>query len=215
MKGMYSAAEEASDSVAPVSWVRYRIPIILSLISLLLVAAAFVLIIKQYQSKSPIRFSSDAGKEPKASESSRLANVIAIDIEGAVKKPGIYQLPLGSRVEDAIAAAGGLSQDADEERIARTLNRAAKLSDGAKLYIPKKGDNRETLGILGGKSSDVLKSHNINTASQSELEALPGIGPVTAQKIIANRPYQTLEELVSKKALGQSLFEKLKDQLTL
>jgi competence protein ComEA len=130
-----------------------------------------------------------------------------------VVNPGVYELPGRSRVEDAIVAAGGLTSEADEERIALTLNRAANLVDGAKLYIPKTGESTAPVTSYNLESQSPLV--HINFASQSELEALPGVGPVTAQKIIAGRPYQTLDELVSKKAVGQSLFEKIKPQLAL
>lgn len=180
-------------------WKAYKIPIILGSISLLCIAISLTLLIKFYQSADPIEFSQEASPSE---------ILLAVDIEGAVINPGVYQLPAGARVEDAIAVAGGLSDEADEERIAGSINRAAKLSDGAKLYIPKKGDAASPVGDLG----NLL---NINSASASDLEALPGIGLVTAKKIIDGRPYQTLEELVSKKAISQSLFEKLKEQLSL
>jgi competence protein ComEA len=110
---------------------------------------------------------------------------------------------------------------ADTEVIARTINRAAKLSDGAKLYFPLLGDPSAAVGqplsagSLGSIAPNVPNPFNINTASESELEALSGIGPVTAGKIIAGRPYMRLEELVEKKVLSQSLFTKLNGQLAL
>lgn len=198
-------------------WQGYKVPIILGSVSLLCIAVSFALMVKSYQSDAPIQFSSDAaGVLSESSSSSQM--LIAVDVEGAVAKPGLYKLPMGSRVEDAIAFAGGLSADADTDRIASSVNRASKISDGAKLYIPKKGDevtrvsisssDPNTLGTFG-------QTVNINAASQSELEALPGIGPVTAKKIISGRPYQTLEELVAKKAMSQSLFDKLRNELSL
>ena len=94
-----------------------------------------------------------------------------------------------------------------------------KLVDGAKIYIPKIGENiiEQNIGTQGQTSTGVsaVGLISVNTASQAELEVLPGIGPVTATKIISNRSYQTLEELVTKKAMSQSLFNKLKEQLSL
>lgn len=144
---------------------------------------------------------------------------ITIDIEGAVQKPGVYSLPPNSRIQDALIAAGGLSQTADRQRVAQTLNLAASLMDGAKLYIPAAGEqyagsedvSNSSSGNVQGASS---KTVNINQASETELDALPGVGPVTAQKIIAGRPYQSVQELVDKKIIGQSVYSKIKDQVS-
>lgn len=140
---------------------------------------------------------------------------IYVDISGAVSNPGVYQLKPGSRVEDALQSAGGITKDANTQWIATNLNRAMVLVDGAKIYIPSRS---ETQNNSAGASSSLVKTGNekinLNSASQSELESLAGIGPVTAEKIISGRPYQTIEELVSHKILGQKSFDKIKDQLT-
>lgn len=138
---------------------------------------------------------------------------ISVDVSGAVNKPGVYQLPDGSRVEDAIKAAGGFSEQSNSEYISKYLNMAQKLSDGTKVYVPFIGEEG---GVSGGSVVAGVKAVakvNINTAGQTELEALPGIGPVTASKIISDRPYGSLEELSSKKVVSKSVFEKIKDQL--
>lgn len=182
-------------------------------VGIMVIVVSLVILVKTAQTSTPIEFL-PAEASAKAGSSGQ-ALTIRIDVEGAVVMPGVYQLSIGSRVEDAIVAAGGLAADADSERIAASINRAAKVVDGGKLYIPKRG---EPAGVVAGTSNTGETRSamvSINFASQSELEALSGIGPATAQKIIDNRPYQTLEELVSKKAMGQSLFYKLKDQLTL
>lgn len=190
-------------------WESYRWPIILGGASFISIAAAMVILIVSARPDEPIEFSSPTGLGV-ATSSSIPAAMIAVDVAGAVVRPGLYQLPFGSRVADAIATAGGLSREVDTDAIGRSINRAAKLSDGAKLYIPKIGDQEEEVaGVPGGGTVSV------NASSQSELEALPGIGPVTAQKIISGRPYMSLEELVGKKSMSQSLFDKLAPQLTL
>ncbi|OGG17264.1 hypothetical protein A3D78_03150 [Candidatus Gottesmanbacteria bacterium RIFCSPHIGHO2_02_FULL_39_14] len=125
-----------------------------------------------------------------------------------------------------------MTEKADLDWMEKNLNRAAKLIDGGKIYIPEKtqnfppqrdpasgGTNIKTQNQnLNLKSKNILGVTegliNINTATQTELEALPGVGPVTAGKIIDGRPYQTLEELKTKKAVGNALFEKIKDKLT-
>ncbi|MBI3577368.1 ComEA family DNA-binding protein [Candidatus Gottesmanbacteria bacterium] len=186
--------------------IRLRLPLGIGAVSILLVVISLVLLIKSVQTTTPIKFSHSASP---SGEASGQASSIAVDVEGAVARPGVYRLPAGARVEEAIKAAGGLSSEADVDQIAKTINLATKLVDGAKLYIPKKGDS---------PASNIVRREStvsINSASQSELEALPGVGPAIAQKIIASRPYQVLTELVTKKAMSQSLFDKLKDRLTL
>jgi len=192
---------------------RYKLPIILGGISIFCVILSVVLLVKSTQTATPIRFSSDSV----ASGSSLGASVMAVDVEGAVVRPGLYTVPAGSRVEDAIAAAGGLSRDIDEILFAKTINRAMKLVDGAKILIPTQGENQTSHNLSqpleAGSQNSALVS--VNTASASELDVLPGVGPATAAKIISGRPYQTLDELVAKKAIGASLYDKIKNQLTL
>ncbi|MBI2031754.1 MAG: helix-hairpin-helix domain-containing protein [Candidatus Levybacteria bacterium] len=150
-------------------------------------------------------------------ETSQLENnnkrEIMVDVEGAVLSPGVYNLSQNARIKDALIAAGGLSGSADRDWIAKNLNLAAKLSDAAKLYIPFKGE----AGIQSYNSGGInliSSSININSASMKELDSLSGIGPVTAQKIIDGRPYQAVDELISKKIIGNSVFEKIKDRIT-
>ena len=148
-----------------------------------------------------------------------LEKKLIIDVGGAVERPGVYELPATARVQDALIAAGGMSPAADREKVAQGLNLAAKLTDGGKIYIPEIGEEAlaplrqgsEGQAIAGVSTSSLI---NINTASASELDTLQGVGPVTAEKIISNRPYGTIEELVSKKAVGQKVFDDIKDQIT-
>ena len=191
-------------------WQYFRFPIILGAVCIVCIVLSISLFIKSYQYSDPIQFSSSQN-EQEATQSARIS--ITVDIEGAVINPGVYTLPESSRVEDAIERAGGFTVNADLTSISQTINRAAKLVDGAKLYFPVVGDSdtKEPERVLGITSTLI----NINTASSESLESLSGVGPTTAKKIIDNRPYQTLEELVTKKAMGQSLFEKLKNQLVL
>lgn len=198
-------------------WKTYRVPIILGLVSILFIIVSLTILIKSVQTSTPITFSSES--EATVAGVMRGGEVV-VDVSGGIARPGVYTLALGSRVEDAIAAAGGLSGQADNDRLAKVVNRAAKLSDGAKIYIPKLDDTMTGPGPV----NDSLTSYNIvtgpgpvsvNAASQSELEALDGVGPSTAKKIISGRPYTDLSELVAKKAMGQALFDKLKSQLTL
>lgn len=137
-------------------------------------------------------------------------NMIAVDVEGAVEKPGVYRLSSDSRVQDALIFAGGLSGSADREIVAKNINLATKLTDGMKVYIPFQGEGTVILdvGVLTGG-----KIVNINLASEAELDGLPGIGKTTADKIISNRPYESIEALVEKKIVGQKVFGQIKDKI--
>lgn len=108
-------------------------------------------------------------------------------------------------------AAGGLSARADREWVAKNLNLAMKLTDGAKVYVPAFGENA---GAPGSSEALVSGTININTGSASELDGLPGVGPVTAQKIIDNRPYSSVQDLLSKKAVNQKVFDNIKDKIS-
>jgi len=138
---------------------------------------------------------------------------IVIDVAGAVLSPGVYKLAPDSRVGAAIKLAGGLSSKADLSWLAKNLNLAAKISDGAKIYIPERGK----AGTISTQDSQVPTNSdkvNINSASQSQLEVLPAIGPVTASKIIQGRPYNSINELLAKKVIGESTFNKIKDLIS-
>lgn len=145
---------------------------------------------------------------------------LKIDVEGAVINPGVYSVASNARVQDALVAAGGLSSSADREIVAKTINLAARLTDGMKIYMPKIGDPSVTAigGIQGSSDTSVLGSQtglvNINTASSQELDALPGVGPATVQKIIVARPFSNTDDLIAKKAVSQSVFTKIKDLIT-
>ena len=140
---------------------------------------------------------------------------LVVDVAGALVKPGVYQLPSDSRVVDALAVAGGLSADADRRWVEQNLNLSAKLQDGGKIYIPRVGERTllpmNTKGSVTGQSSQLV---NINAASEADLDNLPGVGAVTASRIVANRPYQATGDLVTKKVLGQAAFDKIKSQIS-
>lgn len=142
-------------------------------------------------------------------------NNVVMDVEGSVVKPGVYSLKQNARLQDGLIAAGGLSQVADRVWVAKNLNLAMKLSDGAKIYIPALGESMVRLGAAAGMAGgDSTASVNINSASAQDLDALSGIGSATAQKIIDNRPYNSIDDLVSKRAVSQKVFDKIKDQIS-
>ncbi|MBI2777995.1 MAG: ComEA family DNA-binding protein [Chloroflexi bacterium] len=150
---------------------------------------------------------------------------LVVDVGGAVVAPGVYRLPAGSRVADALAAAGGFGPRVDAVRAATTLNLAAPLEDGAQVIVPSRDDPTvpDGGGAGGGSGegagggSGVGGLVDLNSATQAELEALPGIGPVSAGKIIAAReeqPFASVDELRTRKILGQKTFEALRDLVT-
>jgi competence protein ComEA len=138
---------------------------------------------------------------------------VTVDVAGAVEKPGVYQLSSGSRLGDALVMSGGLSSSADREWVAKTINLAQEVKDGEKIYIPAKGNGVGT----ENKNIEYRDSHgkvNINTASLSELDGLEGIGEVRAKTILDNRPYSQIDDLVSKAKIPESVYEKIKDIVT-
>ena len=153
----------------------------------------------------------------------QVLNEIVVEIAGEVQKPGVYKLISGQRVEDILTLAGGFSANADRVWIDRNLNRAAKLTDGQKIYLPSyseqtsslsasnEGSDQSVSGVLGSQMTSLV---NINSASLSELDSLPGIGQVYGQSIIDHRPYSTTQELLSKGVLKSSVYKKIEDKIT-
>lgn len=150
---------------------------------------------------------------------------IAVHITGEVKKQGLIYLKEGSRVADAIEKAGGETKNADLSQI----NLAYVLQDGQKIYVPNKNEkisqyitgnsgNNDTEENNTSNSSKEDSKVNINTANQSELDSLPGIGPSIAQKIIdyreENGNFKTIEELQNVKGIGDAKYEEIKDRVT-
>lgn len=139
---------------------------------------------------------------------------ILVYVSGAVKKPDVYTLPAGSIVKDAMQAAGGPARDADLDRI----NLAAPLSDGIQVHFPRQG---ELAAVAGGTGRGAPEGGaiDINTAGLEQLDALPGIGPAIAQNIIDYRtehgPFTAIEQIKDVKGIGDALFEKIKDQITI
>lgn len=134
---------------------------------------------------------------------------IWVDVAGAVAHPGVYQLSGDARYKDAIVAAGGVTDSADRVYMSRVVNMAARVKDGEKIYVPLRTDT-QTAEVKGETSSLI----NINSASESVLDSLPGIGPVRAGEIIKNRPYKKIEELLSKGVVPKSVYDEISGRLT-
>ena len=150
------------------------------------------------------------------------AVALIVDVQGAVLRPGVLQLATGSRVGDAIAAAGGYGPRVDAERAGHELNLAAELKDGDRIVVPSRDDpapaaGGQASGAAAGQGGGAGGLVDLNSATAAELDVLPGVGPVTAQKIIdarAEKPFATVDELRERKIVGPSTFEKLRDLVT-
>ncbi len=138
---------------------------------------------------------------------------IRADIAGAVDKPGVYQVSEGSIVEDLISEAGGLKDNVDKKRLAQNINRAAVLEDGDKIYIPIKGEK------IGPSRVGGEVKINLNTAKAEELELLPGVGAVTAARIINYRrehgDFKNPEDVMNVYYIDQETFDGFKDLIEL
>lgn len=141
--------------------------------------------------------------------------ILVVDVKGAVRHPGVYTLEDGDRLIDAINAAGGYLPEAET----RQVNHALKLSDELLIYIPAEGeelqDTEAKVSLADSSPDDDLI--NINTANESELTTISGIGPAKAQSIIQyreeNGPFQSTDELMNISGIGQKTFEKLAHQI--
>jgi competence protein ComEA len=151
------------------------------------------------------------------------STTIVVDVQGGVAQPGIRELPAGSRVADAIDAAGGYASDADLVA-ASSINLAAPLTDGGQVRVPRIGDAvavapgaSTPTGGGGGAAAGGAGPINLNTATPEELEALPGIGPVTVQKIVAARaeqPFASLEDAAQRGVINRGQLEDIQGVAT-
>ena len=143
-------------------------------------------------------------------------DLITVDVKGAVKSPGIYDLPVDSRVHDAVQKAGGLTEEADS----KSLNLAQKVSDEALVYVPTKGEEAVSQQTASGTTSSTSKEKkvNLNKASLEELKQVKGLGGKRAQDIIdhreANGKFKSVAELKKVSGIGAKTIEKLKDYVT-
>jgi competence protein ComEA len=164
------------------------------------------------------------GGQPVTLEPAPTRAPIVIQIIGAVVKPGVYTLPDGSRVQDAVNAAGGLLAEAD----ANSVNLAARLDDGQQVNIPSQNSSQNapnttsapfnvvsTLTPTAVSSTSLI---NINTATVQQLDTLPGIGPVTAQNIVTYRqqhgPFQHIEDIMNVPGIGPVTFDHIQNLIT-
>ena len=173
---------------------KYRGPISLGLVALLIIGVVVWLV--RRPEAPPLVVATPPTQSPAPA-------IIKVYVSGAVVSPGAYALHQGDRTEDALRAAGGPTAEADLDRI----NLAARVRDEQHILVPAKGESQPTEGKL-----------DLNTATQAELEALPGIGPAYASRIIDYRqsegPFRKVEELLEAKLIPSSTFQEIKDLVT-
>lgn len=172
-----------------------------------------------------------ASSKTAALEEDATPQILVVDVGGAVAEPKVVRLESGARVDDAIQAAGGLAEDADTT----SINRAMKVEDGTKVYVPKIGESSSAdtsspssgSAVSGGSANSSASSTtstgasglvNINTAGLEELDTLPGVGPSTAQAIIDDRTqngsFSSIEDLMRVSGIGEKKFANMKSGIT-
>ena len=218
------ASAPAADGLA-----RWLPVVLIGVAVLLAAAAAFVILAGSHPS---VEIAGDepalGGSEPGASGlvaravGSAAPELLVVDVQGAVVHPGVVRLVAGSRVGDAIAAAGGYGPRVAADRVGRSLNLAALLHDGDQVVVPSRDDPAEAPGNArpagtGTSPAPAGGPIDLNTATAEQLDTLPGIGPVTAAKILAARDEQrfaAVDDLKTRKLVGSATFDKLKDLVT-
>lgn len=161
--------------------------------------------------------SGETGAASYNSTSTTLERVL-VHVAGAVVRPGVYELPPGARVADAVETAGGPLAEADLDR----LNLASKVADGQRVGVPRRGEPLDDAGAMASDSGAQDGTGgglvNLNTASLAQLETLPGVGPATAAKIVSYRQerggFKSVRDLLNIRGIGEARFTELRDRVT-
>jgi len=152
--------------------------------------------------------------EPEKTVEQKRSGDLLVHVCGAVKREGVYRLCAGDRILNAVKAAGGALPAAELS----SINLAEEVKDGQRIIVPEKEKQAANIIYKSGKSGKSIAANvpvNINTATEKELDDLPGVGPATAKKIIENRPYSSIEDLSKVERFGKKKIEKLKDRITI
>lgn len=175
-------------------------------------------ILHQEESESTKPSNDSQSESSLDSSREKQSSVVVVDVKGAVQDPGVYEVPTGSRVQDALEAAGGVTGEADP----LLINRAQPLTDGQMIYVAKKGEEMpasmtDQAAIGAGSGVADTAKVDLNTASSEELQTLPGVGEKRAADIIAYReqegPFQRIEDLGKVSGFGEKSLEKVKDHV--
>ena len=185
------------------------------LVAALLAGSLGIVAFAALQSGGRVEVLADQSDAAISSAAAPAGAVVVVQVAGAVDKPGVYSLPAGSRVGDAIKAAGGYSPDVDPRAAETKLNLAARLQDAQSIVVPRRGDAASASGAARSPAS--AGPVNLNTATSAELDALPGIGPATAAKIIASReqkPFAAVDDLVKRKLVSATTLASFRNRVT-
>ncbi len=153
--------------------------------------------------------------------------IIVVDVSGAVIHAGTYELAEGARLSDALKHAGGMNRDAALDYVNRNYNFARILTDQEKVYVPSKSEiddgtfveatfyieSQSIVPTQKQTNANAQSAISINSASKEELDALSGVGPATAEKIIQNRPYSSMDELIRKSGLSETVVHKFASEI--
>jgi len=216
---------------------QYRVELLLGLGSALSCGVIYALLVSGNGAQIGVSQNTHAqiaGIKPVVNQPASKKQII-VEISGAVYKPSVYSMPAGARLVDLLEKAEGLSKQADKGFFYRNYNQARILVDGEKIHVPSLEEvaqgafveqpliiftneiatNKEAAAsttTLQNSSSSVV---NVNNSTSAELENLPGVGAVTAEKIISGRPYSAIEDLRIKGVVSESLFTKIQGSLSL
>ena len=182
---------------------RYRTPLLIVLAGAAVLGLVFF-VLRQREGPPPL--------ELQVGDAASSNSEIMVHVTGAVAAPGVYTLHEGDRVVDAVEAAGGPSADADLV----TLNLARRIHDEDQVVVPRVGEQPAASQVAGASANGALI--DINTASAAVLDSLPGIGDAYSNRIVdsrtANRPFQSTEDLVTRKVIPRATYEKIKSLIT-
>lgn len=186
--------------------------------AVILTAAAFLFYLNGEKDTISLSEAERAEEETAAASDNKKTSKVFVDISGCVKNPGVYEVDPGCRIFQVIEKAGGVTGDADTS----VINQAEPVSDGLKVVIPDKNQTadpagRQYGGTPAGQETGTARI-NINTADSASLQEIPGIGPVTAEKIIAYREqnglFRSVEDIRNVSGIGDKTYEKMKSMIT-